>query len=355
MKSRLIDIADAVGTVLSHDLTLIDAARGYKGARFKKGHVVAEDDVELLKRMGREHLSILELDSDEVHEDDAALRVAEALRKISSCADASGNSPFPRSFPFSIKGPSEGKCSLVAEAEGLLLFDEERVHTINLDENWVFSTLPNKIPVLKGHTVAAWRVAPLVVKENVVRHAERAISPFELRSFRPLRTALVTTGREIWEGKVEDAFSAKLAKKLSLYKAPLIAHETAPDDKAIIRQRIEAVISKGAEVVLCTGGMSVDADDVTPAAIRDVASEVVFRWTPALPGSNLMLAKKGSVFLLGVPACAAHAEITVLDTVMHRLYAGLSLTNKEVRRWGVGGLCRACKICNYPTCFFGSL
>jgi hypothetical protein len=345
MKSRVIDVADAVGTVLSHDLTLIDAESGYKGARFKKGHTVARDDVELLKRMGREHLSILELDDDDVHEEDAALRLAKALKKEMG---PSGD------FPFSIKGPSEGKCSLVAEADGLLFFDEKMVHEINSDENWVFSTLANKVPVSKGETVAAWRVAPLVVKEGVVRHAERWARPFELRPFQPLRTALVTTGREIWEGRVKDAFLEKLEKKLAFYGAPLIVHETAPDDREVIRRCIETSIAQGAEVVFCTGGMSVDADDMTPAAIGDVASEVVFRWTPVLPGSNFMLARKDSVFLLGVPACAVHSDITVLDTVMHRIYAGLSLTNEEVRRWGVGGLCRGCKICNYPTCSFGS-
>ncbi|MDR2180458.1 MAG: molybdopterin-binding protein [Synergistaceae bacterium] len=341
MKSRTIAIENAVGTILSHDLTLIDVEIGYKGARFKKGHVVVGDDVELLKRMGREHLSILELDGDDVHEDDAALRVGEALRELSgeSC---------------SVAGPSEGKCSLIAEAAGLLLFDEESVHQINVDENWVFSTLANKIPVFRGETVAAWRVAPLVVKENVVRRAQRLVRPFELRPFLPLRTALVTTGREIWEGKVKDAFLGKLEKKLALYGAPLIGHQIAPDDGEAIRGCIEAAVTQGAEVVFCTGGMSVDADDRTPAAIRDAASEVVFRWTPVLPGSNFMLAKKGPVVLLGVPACAVHSEITVLDTVMHRIYAGLPLTNAEVRRWGVGGLCRGCGTCNYPTCSFGS-
>lgn len=338
MKSKLIAVEEAVGTILSHDLTLVDAEIGYKGARFKKGHVVARDDVALLKRMGREHLSILELDDDDVHEDDAALRVAAALK----------------GFPFSIRGPSEGKCSLIAEADGLLFFDEESVHEINSDENWVFSTLANKIPVFKGETVAAWRVAPLVVKESVVRRAERLVRPFELRTFQPLRTALVTTGREIWEGRVKDAFLGKLEKKLALYGAPLIGQETAPDDRKAILRCIESLVAKGAEVVFCTGGMSVDADDRTPAAIGDAASEVVFRWTPVLPGSNFMLAKKGPVLLLGVPACAVHSDITVLDTVMHRIYAGLPLTKGETRRWGVGGLCRGCGTCNYPTCSFGS-
>jgi molybdopterin biosynthesis enzyme len=345
MKSRVIAVDEAVGTILSHDLTLIDAEAGYKGARFKKGRVVAQDDVALLTRMGREHLSILEMEDDDVHEDDAALRLAAALR---------GKTEPGKPFPFSVTGPSEGKCNLVAEADGLLLFDEESVHKVNTDENWVFSTRANKIPVSKGEAVAAWRVAPLVVKEEVVRRAESLIRPFELRPFLPLRTALVTTGREIWEGRVKDAFLGKLEKKLNLYGAPLIRHETAPDDREAIRQCVETSIAIGAEVVFCTGGMSVDADDMTPAAIRDAASEVVFRWTPVLPGSNFMLAKKGSAVLLGVPACAVHSDITVLDTVIHRIYAGLPVTNDEVRRWGVGGLCRGCASCNYPTCSFGS-
>ena len=210
MKSKVIDVEDSVGTVLSHDLTLIDAERGYKGARFKKGHVVERDDIAVLKRMGRERLSILELDDDDVHEDSAALRLASVLKMSSGDFES-----------FSVKGPSEGKCSLVAEKDGLLVFDEEAVHRINSDENWVFSTLANKIPVSKGETVAAWRVAPLVVKEDVVRRAERPLL-FELRPFSPLPTALVTTGREIWEGRVKDAFREKLEKKLAFYGAPLI-------------------------------------------------------------------------------------------------------------------------------------
>ena len=337
MKVKIIEVENAVGTPLSHDLTLIDTESGYKGARVKKGHVVAQDEVALLKRMGREHLSILELEDDEVHEDDAALRLAALLK-----------GPF-----FSVTNPSEGKCSLIAEGNGLLSFDEESVHKINEENEWVFATLPNTIPVMKGEAVAAWRVGPLVVKENVVRHAERWARPFQLFPFVPLKTALVTTGREIWEGRVKDAFLGKLEKKLALYGAPLIGHEIVPDETEAIKKSIETWVAKGAEVVVCSGGMSVDADDLTPAAIRSVATEVLFRGTPALPGSNLMLARKDSIVLLGVPACAVHSDVTVLDTVMHRIYARLHLTNEEVRLWGVWGLCRGCGACNYPTCSFG--
>jgi len=338
VKAKIIDVEEAVGTTLSHDLTLIDTDSGYKGARFKKGHVVLAEDITLLKRMGREHLSILELEPDEVHEDEAALRVAALMESPN----------------FTVGGPSEGKCSLVAGQDGLLSFDGDAINAINEDENWVFATLPDKIPVRKGETVAAWRVGPLVVKEETVRHAERHARPFRLLPFRPLRTALVTTGREIWEGRVKDAFLEKLEKKLALYRAPLIGHEVVPDDRERIRVCVESWIDRGAEVVFCTGGMSVDADDLTPAAIRDVAAEIVFRGAPVLPGSNLMLAKKGDTTLLGVPACAVHSDITALDTIMHRIYAGLPPTGAETRRWGVGGLCRGCDPCNFPTCAFGS-
>ena len=351
MKVKIIGVENAIGTVLSHDLTLVDPESGYKGARFKKGHMVLESDVTILKRMGREHLSILELDSGEVHEDDAALRVAAAIGADSNKEEAC----------FSVKGPSEGKCSLIAEKSGLFSFEAEAVHKVNARIEWVFATLPNKIPVSKGETVAAWRVGPLVVKEDAVRHAESCLgsSTFNLLPFVPLKTALVTTGLEIFEGRVKDFFLGKLEKKLKLYGAPLIGYEIAPDDENAIEQSIAAWLSKGAEVVLCTGGMSVDADDVTPAAIRNAATEVVFRGTPVLPGSNLMLAvhkdqaSGKQQVLLGVPACAVHAEFTVLDTIMHRIYAGLLPTNDEVRKWGVGGLCRGCATCNYPTCQFG--
>ena len=354
MKVKIIGVDDAIGTVLSHDLTLVDPENNYKGARFKKGHIVSEADTALLKRMGREHLSILELEPGDVHEDDAALRVAAALFFEGAGSKKEG-------ARFSVKGPSEGKCSLIAEGAGLFSFDTEAVHRVNAVNEWVFATLPDKIPVSRGETVAAWRFGPLVVHEDAVRHAENCLGPstFGLLPFEPLKTALVTTGLEIFEGRVKDYFPEKLERKLALYNAPLIGHDVVPDDGETIGQAIAKWLSRGAEVVLCTGGMSVDADDVTPAAIRSAATEVIFRGTPVLPGSNLMLAvnkdrESGkSRALLGVPACAVHSEFTVLDTVMHRVYAGLLPTSDEVRKWGAGGLCRECSACNYPTCRFG--
>jgi len=348
LKRTTLNIEEAVGLPLSHDLTMIDPESKYKGAKFKRGHILREEDLPVLRRMGRLHLSILELDPDEVHEDFAAMRLAAKLKSTS----------------FSTTLPSEGRCNLTAEKDGLFLLDEQMVNRINSDNDWVLSTIANFSTVKKGEIVAAWRIAPLVMSEQRVAMAERAVEESTLRlriaEFRPLKTALITTGSEILKGEISDAFHSKLPLKLEKYGAPIVFYTTVSDDKDEIIEAIKKSCEKGAESVFCTGGMSVDADDMTPAAIYEFSDEVLFRGVPALPGSNLMLGKKegnannGEIYIFGVPACAVHSDITVLDTVISRVYAGILPDEKDVRSWGVGGLCRACEKCGYPVCSFGS-
>lgn len=342
LKSTVLSIEEAVGLPLSHDLTMIDPQNKYKGAKFKRGHILTKDDLPILRRMGRMHLSVLELAHDEVHEDLAAIRLGE---KFKSCG-------------FSVTSPSEGRCNLKAEKNGLLIIDEQMVNRINSDKDWVLSTIANFSVVKKGDVVAAWRIGPLAMTEDRVAAAEAAIEnsalKFKIAEFSPFKTALITTGAEIFKGEINDAFSAKLPPKLEKYGAPLVFQTIVPDDKNAIIDAIMNACDAEAEVILCTGGMSVDADDLTPAAIREVCGEVIFKGTPVLPGSNLMLGKKSSVYILGVPACAVHADVTVLDTVMNRIYASVPPSGDEVRTWGVGGLCRACDNCNFPVCSFGS-
>jgi hypothetical protein len=347
LKRITITIEEAIGIPLSHDLTMIDPENKYKGARFKRGHILLEDDLPILRRMGRLSLSILELEPDEVHEDFAALRLA---KKFSSPS-------------FSATKPSEGRCNLKAEKDGLFILDEQMVNSINSDKDWVLSTISNFSTVKKGDIVAAWRIGPLVMSESRVINAEKAIEKsdikFQIAEFKSLKTALITTGREILKGEILDAFHSKLQLKLKKYMAPLVFHTTVTDDKDEIIEAIKKSCEKGAEAVLCTGGMSIDADDMTPIAIYEICDEILFRGTPVLPGSNLMLGKmnscanNGEVYIFGVPACAVHSDVTALDTVMNRVYAGFPPAENEVRKWGVGGLCRVCEKCSFPVCNFG--
>ena len=348
LKNSTISIEEAVGLPLSHDLTIIDPERNYKGAKYKRGYILHKDDLPVLRRMGRLHLSVLELEPEEIHEDFAAMRLAKRFKSSS----------------FLITLPSEGRCNLKAEKDGLFILDEHMVNRINSDNDWVLSTIANYSTVKKGETVAAWRIGPLAMNESRVAIAEKAIEEsmvkFKIAEFKPLKTAHITIGSEILSGEIRDAFHSKLLHKLEKYGAPIIFRTTVTDDKNDIIEAIKKGCERGAEAIFCTGGMSIDADDMTPGAIYEVSDEVLFRGVPVLPGSNLMLGRKkwsansGEVYIFGVPACAVHSDTTSLDTVMSRVYAGVPPTEKDTRTWGVGGLCRMCEKCAFPICSYGS-
>ena len=337
-KISYVHVEDAPGMALSHDMTQIDVKNGFKGARFKKGQILREEDIPLLKSMGKESISVLELDEGEVHEDDAASRLAERL---------SGEG-------ISSEAPEEGKVSLSALWNGLLVYNEESIHSINDDPDWIVATVSDKVPVKKGERVAGIRIIPLLMREEQVRRGEEAALPMTVLPFAPLRTALVTTGKELAEGRVRDGFAPKLKGKLAGYGASLLGQAVVGDERDEIAAAIRGFIQQGAELVITTGGMSVDPDDRTAGAIASVAEEVRFRGVPAIPGAHLMLALSRGAKIVGAPACVVHDEWTSLDPLLNRLFAGILPTAGEVRRWGVGGMCRKCRECNYPACVFAA-
>jgi len=337
-KISYVHVEDAPGMALSHDMTQIDVKNGFKGARFKKGQILREEDIPLLKSMGKESISVLELDEGEVHEDDAASRLAERL---------SGEG-------ISSEAPEEGKVSLSALWNGLLVYNEESIHSINEDPDWIVATVSDKVPVKKGERVAGIRIIPLLMREEQVRRGEEAALPMTVLPFAPLRTALVTTGKELAEGRIRDGFAPKLKEKLAGYGASLLGQAVVGDEREEIAAAIRGFIQRGAELVITTGGIIVDPDDRTAGAIASVAEEVRFRGVPAIPGAHLMLALSGVAKIVGAPACVVHDEWTSLDPLLNRLFAGILPTAGEVRRWGVGGMCRKCRECNYPACVFAA-
>ena len=346
MRMTEITIEQAVGLPLAHDLTKIDAKNHTKGARFKKGQVITKDDLPVLREMGKEHLSILELEPWEVHEDDAAHALCGVL-KGERCAASQ---------------PEEGRITLKATVDGLLDYDAAMVHRVNEDPDWVLATLPPHRQVKAGQPVAGFRIRPLVMEKDRVDRAVQVASRIDVFPFEPLKAGLVTTGREIVEGRVEDAFADKFRGKLSVFGGTLIGQRFSTDDSEMIADAIRAFIDEGADFVVCTGGMSVDPDDRTPGGIGLVAREIAFRGVPILPGAMLMLGwadpKTGGagardVALIGTPACAVHDERTALDCVMPFIFARRDPT-PYIRRWGVGGLCERCSPCHWPSCSFSS-
>ncbi|WP_300261250.1 molybdopterin-binding protein [uncultured Cloacibacillus sp.] len=347
MKITQIPLEQAVGLPLAHDLTQIDAKNRKKSARFKKGQIITEADLETLRSMGRENLSVMELSPGDVHEDDAAMQLGEAL-----CGENLRVTP-----------PAEGRCNLVAETSGMLCYLAETVNRVNQDPDWVLSALAPNRPVLKGQVVAGFRIRPLVLEDYRVERAVavvRGSKPFAVLPFRPLKVGLVTTGKEIVDKRVEDAFRPKLLEKLErLGGGTLMGQRFCTDSLELISEAIGAFLDEDADVIICTGGMSVDADDKTPGAIRSRCRRIAFQGTPALPGAMLMLGwakspKDGrDVAVIGAPACVAFDDRTALDKLLPFIFAGIE-PGDLVRRWGVGGLCEHCAVCHYPACSFAA-
>lgn len=346
MKISEIPLEQAVGLPLAHDLTQIDAKNHKKSARFKKGQIITEADLETLRTMGRENLSVMELSPGDVHEDDAAVQLGKAL-----CGEN-----------LHLTEPAEGRCNLVADESGLLWYLAETVNRVNQDPDWVLSALAPHRPVLKGQVVAGFRIRPLVMEDYRVERAVAAVrgsKPFTILPFRPLKVGLVTTGKEIVDKRVEDAFRPKLLEKLGRLNGSLMGQRFCTDSLEQISGAIEEFLKEGADVVICTGGMSVDADDRTPGAIRSQCRRIAFQGTPALPGAMLMLGWAVSpedgrdVAVIGAPACVAFDDRTALDKLLPFIFAGVE-PGDLVRRWGVGGLCERCPVCHYPACSFAA-
>jgi hypothetical protein len=341
MKMTQITLEEAVGRSLAHDLTRIDAKNHTKGARFKKGQIITEADLPVLREMGRENLSILELSPDEVHEDDAAETLCGALLGKNCSAGP----------------PEEGRITIKAACDGLLSYNSQFVHRINEDPDWVLATVAPFRQVSKGQAIAGFRIRPLAMERHRVERAVSTASPIDVLPYRPLRAGLVTTGKELAEGRVEDAFAGKFRKKIEAFGGTLIGQRFTTDDSGLIAGAIGDFLSEGAQLVVCTGGMSVDADDRTPGGIAMAADKIAFRGVPILPGAMLMLGWASSngddAAIIGSPACVVHDERTSLDCMLPFIFAGEDPA-PHVRLWGVGGLCERCEPCHWPSCSFSS-
>jgi len=332
--------ADAVGKVLSHDVTRI--IRGQcKGPAFKKGHIIREEDIPLLLDIGKEHICFLDLDEDELHEDEAGMVLA-------TCAAGEG---------LVLEGPSEGRFDLVAATNGLLKVDVESLLKINQLPDVVMAALHTNSPVKKGERVAGTRIIPLAIKKGILDEAERIGAEngplFKVLSYQTCKMGALITGREVYEGRIEDAFTPVLQEKARAYGLPEPLIDYAPDDTKLIASKINNLLDNHCDLIVVTGGMSVDPDDVTPAGIRLSGAEVEKYGAPVLPGAMFLLAYRGRIPVVGVPACGMFFKTTVFDLVLPRLLAGERIESADVAALGHGGFCRRCESCLYPDCAFG--
>ena len=337
---KLIKTVDAVGHVLCHDLTQIIPGE-FKGARFRKGHVVTEEDIPVLLSMGKENLYVWEMQPGIVHENDAAERLCALC--ISDGMDRS-----------EVK---EGKIELTAARAGLFTVDSARLRAVNAIDELMIATRHSNMPVQPGDKLCGTRVIPLVIEEEKLVQAEQAVGTEPLLRILPyqLRTcAIITTGSEVYSGRIEDKFTPVLIKKLAAYGIEVTKHTTVDDGMDRIEEAIREAREEKPDLILCTGGMSVDPDDNTPGAIKKSGANIVTYGAPVLPGAMLLLGYyDDGTPVLGLPGCVMYAKATVFDLVLPRIAAGVRLCKEDFVQMGEGGLCLGCTPCHYPACPFG--
>lgn len=339
--TKTIPVEQAVGMVLPHDITEIRNEE-FKGRAFRKGHIIKAEDVERLKKLGKDNIYALELGPDDIHENEAAELMAAAL--AGDGAEVTGE-------------PVEGKLNIVAAHDGLLKVDVESLYQFNLLGEVMCATLHNNTPVTKGEQLAGTRLIPLVSKRGVVNEAveiaKKAGGIIRVAQLKQARAGLVITGNEVFHGRIKDAFEPVLRKKLEKLGSEVVAVRFAPDDIETIAAEIRACLDAGADLIVTSGGMSVDPDDMTRLGIARAGAEDIVYGSPVLPGAMFLVGYIGAVPVLGLPACGMFHRITVFDLLLPRVLCGEKITRQDVAKLGHGGLCRQCKSCAYPICGFG--
>lgn len=341
---KLIKTEDAVGHVLCHDITQI--IKGVtKDAVFRKGHIVTEEDIPVLLSVGKENLYVWEKEEGMLHENDAA----EILRQI--CQGE-------HMHPSDVK---EGKIELIADIDGVLKIEREKLRKVNSLGEIMIASRHGDFPVKKGDKLAGTRVIPLVISEEKMQQAKDVTAGgaiFNILPYKKKKAGIVTTGSEVYYHRIKDTFTPVLEEKLAGYDIEIGGHEICNDDPQMIENAIRSLLADGCNMIVCTGGMSVDPDDRTPYAIRQVTGEIVSYGAPVLPGAMFLLAYyreegKEVIPVLGLPGCVMYSKRTIFDLVLPRLTVGEILTAEDLNTLGEGGLCLNCPECTFPNCGFG--
>jgi molybdenum cofactor synthesis domain-containing protein len=337
---KKIRIEEAVGMLLGHDVTQIIPGQ-FKGPRFKRGHLIREEDIPEFLKIGKEHVYVMELKAGVIHEDEAALRLGRAF---------SGEN-------IDLTGTSEGKVTFLSKISGILKVNLSLLHRINLSGNIILSTLHRHTPCSQRMAVGATRIISLTAPERQIgkmeNWREKYGSVIEILPYRTLNVGVVVTGNEFFHGRTEDRFDDRVGKKILNFGSRVVKKQIVPDDIQQISQALLDLQADSIDLILVTGGLSVDPDDVTRAGIRKAGTKIIFYGTPILPGAMFLYGMLREKPVLGLPACVFHHNATLFDIIFPRILAGEVLNRKEINLLGHGGFCRSCDPCHFPVCPFG--
>ena len=337
---KLMKTEESVGQVLCHDITQI--IKGVtKDAVFRKGHLIREEDIPVLLSVGKDHVYIWENNENMLHENDAA----EILRDM-----CQGTNMHPTE-------PKEGKIELIADVDGLLMVDVERLRQVNALGEMMIATRPAGFCVKKGDKLAGTRIIPLVIEKAKMEHAKAVAGDkplLQLYPLKPKKYGVITTGNEVYHGRIQDMFTPEIIRKMEEFGCEMVSHVILDDDHEKITAAIRKMLDDGCEMVICTGGMSVDPDDKTPLAIKNAGVDIVSYGAPVLPGAMFLAGySKDKRPVCGLPGCVMYAKRTIFDLALPRFLADVPVTKEWLAGLGGGGLCLNCEVCHFPNCSFG--
>ena len=335
---KKINVQDAIGMALCHDITEMND--GFKGAAFKRGHIIREEDIEHMLRIGKQHIFVWEDNAGEIHEDDCARRMA-AMAPVSDAHYTE---------------PAEGKVLLLADRRGMLRVNTKLLRKINSIGDITICTLPDHYPVEAGARLASMRIVPLVTQETQILEAERLCRGeklLELRPYQHKKVGVVITGSEVYHGRIQDKFEPVVRAKMKQYPSEIVGITICDDDLDMIVSAARRHLENGADFLIFTGGMSVDPDDLTPSAIRQLGADIITHGLPAQPGNMTLVAYLHDIPILGVPGAAIKLPTTIFDVLLPQIFAGDKFTKEELTGLDEGGLCQMCSACHWPNCTFG--
>lgn len=335
---KKIRVEDAVGMELCHDITEMND--GFKGVAFKRGHIIREEDIEHMLNIGKRTIFVWEENAGEIHEDDCARRMA-AMAPVEGAHYTE---------------PAEGKVLLLADRRGMLRVNTKLLKKIDAIGDITICTLPDHYPVEAGARLASMRIVPLVTQETQILEAERLCAEeklLELRPYRHKKIGVIVTGSEVYSGRIKDKFEPVVRGKMKQYPSEILGVTICDDDLDMIVKAGRDHLEQGADFLIFTGGMSVDPDDLTPTAIRQLGARIVTHGVPSQPGNMTLVAYLGEVPILGVPGAAIKLPTTIFDVLLPQIFAGEEITKEELTNLADGGLCQMCKACHWPNCTFG--
>ena len=335
---KKINVQDAIGMELCHDITEMND--GFKGVAFKRGHIIREEDIDHMLRIGKQHIFVWEENAGEIHEDDCARRMA-AMAPVEGAHYTE---------------PAEGKVLLFADVRGMFRVNTQLLKKIDSIGDITICTLPDHYPVEVGARLASMRIVPLVTKEEQIIEAERLCAKEPLLRLLPYqhkKIGVIITGSEVYHGRIKDKFEPVVRAKMKQYPSEIVGITICDDDLDMIVGAAKDHLANGADFLIFTGGMSVDPDDLTPTAIRQLGADIITHGVPSQPGNMTLVAYLGDVPILGVPGAAIKLPTTIFDVLLPQVFAGEKITREELINLADGGLCQMCKACHWPNCTFG--